>query len=192
MMSRVRRYASPCAVMRPRRVLPPVERWRGTSPSQAANCRPFLNSWPPVTLAWLNFYWNFYVAFTGVVIGCVFSSKGWPTSQRIVVSILYLGFVLSWWIASSSCFQRMTHRRPPSLIDSPKPTDISVSPSISPETCSSSFASGSSRGSLLEARLGRTAISAAPPARIRPSGLTLPRNAPGPHTSAPVTPKPHI
>jgi hypothetical protein len=25
---------------------------------------------------WLNFYWNFYVAFAGVVIGWVFNSTG--------------------------------------------------------------------------------------------------------------------
>ncbi len=42
---------------------------------------------------WLNFYWNFYVVFTGVVIGWVFNSKGWSTSQRAVVSVFYLGFV---------------------------------------------------------------------------------------------------
>ena len=42
---------------------------------------------------WLNFYWNFYVAFTGVVIGWVFSSKGWSTSQRWTVTLFYLGFV---------------------------------------------------------------------------------------------------
>ena len=42
---------------------------------------------------WLNFYWNFYVAFTGVVIGWVFNSKGWSTAQRVVVTLFYLGFV---------------------------------------------------------------------------------------------------
>ena len=42
---------------------------------------------------WLNFYWNFYVVFTGVVIGWVFNSKGWSTLQRVIVSIFYLGFV---------------------------------------------------------------------------------------------------
>src|SRR4029453_15934071 len=42
---------------------------------------------------WLNFYWNFYVAFTGVVIGWVFSSKGWPTAQKAIVTAFYLGFV---------------------------------------------------------------------------------------------------
>jgi hypothetical protein len=42
---------------------------------------------------WLNFYWNFYVAFSGVVIGWVFNSKGWLTGQRVIVSIFYLGFV---------------------------------------------------------------------------------------------------
>ena len=51
MISRVRRYGSPRLVMCPRRVLPPVEYCRGTSPSQAANCRPFLKSWPLPTLA---------------------------------------------------------------------------------------------------------------------------------------------
>lgn len=43
---------------------------------------------------WLNFYWNFYIAFTGVVIGWVFSSKGWTTAQRVVVSAFYAGFVV--------------------------------------------------------------------------------------------------
>ena len=42
---------------------------------------------------WLNFYWNFYVAFTGVVIGWVFGSKGWSTAQRAIVTLFYLGFV---------------------------------------------------------------------------------------------------
>ena len=42
---------------------------------------------------WLNFYWNFYVVFTGVVIGWVFSSKGWSTPQRWAVTLFYLGFV---------------------------------------------------------------------------------------------------
>ena len=43
---------------------------------------------------WLNFYWNFYIVFTGVVIGWVFNSKGWPRSQRVVVSAFYVGFVI--------------------------------------------------------------------------------------------------
>ena len=42
---------------------------------------------------WLNFYWNFYVVFSGVVIGWVFNSKGWADSQRIIVSLFYLSFV---------------------------------------------------------------------------------------------------
>ena len=42
---------------------------------------------------WLNFYWNFYVAFTGAVIGWVFASKGWSRSQRWAVTLFYLGFV---------------------------------------------------------------------------------------------------
>ena len=42
---------------------------------------------------WLNFYWNFYVAFTGVVIGWVFNSKGWSTAQRVFVTLFYLGFI---------------------------------------------------------------------------------------------------
>jgi hypothetical protein len=42
---------------------------------------------------WLNFYWNFYVVFTGVVIGWIFNSKGWLVPQRVVVSLFYLGFV---------------------------------------------------------------------------------------------------
>jgi hypothetical protein len=42
---------------------------------------------------WLNFYWNFYVVFTGVVIGWVFSSKGWSAPQRWAVTLFYLGFV---------------------------------------------------------------------------------------------------
>lgn len=42
---------------------------------------------------WLNFYWNFYVAFTGVVIGWAFNSKGWSTAQRVFVTLFYLGFV---------------------------------------------------------------------------------------------------
>jgi hypothetical protein len=40
MIRRRRRFASPCLLIRPRRGLPPVELWRGTSPSQAANWRP--------------------------------------------------------------------------------------------------------------------------------------------------------
>jgi hypothetical protein len=36
---------------------------------------------------WLNFYWNFYVAFTGAVIGWVFASKGWSRSQRWAVTL---------------------------------------------------------------------------------------------------------
>ena len=35
-----RKYGSPFLVMRPRRLLPPVECCLGTSPSQAARCRP--------------------------------------------------------------------------------------------------------------------------------------------------------
>ena len=46
MTSRVLKYGSPRLVMCPSRVLPPVEYWRGTRPSQAANCRPFLKSRP--------------------------------------------------------------------------------------------------------------------------------------------------
>ena len=42
---------------------------------------------------WLNFYWTFYVVFTGVVIGWVFNSKGWSSAQRAVVTLFYLGFV---------------------------------------------------------------------------------------------------
>lgn len=42
---------------------------------------------------WLNFYWNFYVAFTGVVIGWAFNSKGWSTAQRVFVTLFYAGFV---------------------------------------------------------------------------------------------------
>jgi hypothetical protein len=42
---------------------------------------------------WLNFYWNFYVAFSGIVIGWVFSSKGWSNAQRVMVSLFYLAFV---------------------------------------------------------------------------------------------------
>ena len=45
------RYASPRLVICPSRVLPPVEYCRGTSPSQAANCRPFLKSRPLPTVA---------------------------------------------------------------------------------------------------------------------------------------------
>jgi hypothetical protein len=41
---------------------------------------------------WLNFYWNFYVVFSGVVVGWTFNSKGWKTFQRVAVSICYLGF----------------------------------------------------------------------------------------------------
>ena len=51
MTSRVLRYGSPRLVMCPSRVLPPLEYWRGTSPSQAANWRPFLKSWPLPTVA---------------------------------------------------------------------------------------------------------------------------------------------
>ena len=51
MISKVLRYASPCAVMRPSRVLPPVEYCFGVRPNQAANWRPFLNSCPSATLA---------------------------------------------------------------------------------------------------------------------------------------------
>ena len=42
---------------------------------------------------WLNFYWNFYVVFTGVVIGWVLNSKDWSDLQRMIVSVCFLGFV---------------------------------------------------------------------------------------------------
>jgi len=41
-MSSVRRYRSPRLLIPRRRVFPPEESWRGTSPNQAASCRPFL------------------------------------------------------------------------------------------------------------------------------------------------------
>jgi hypothetical protein len=42
----VRRYTFLRLLMWPRRVLPPLEYCWGTSPSHAANCRPFLNAFP--------------------------------------------------------------------------------------------------------------------------------------------------
>jgi hypothetical protein len=50
MTSSVLKYGSPRLVMCPSRVLPPVEYWRRTRPSQAAKCGPFLKSrpWPTV------------------------------------------------------------------------------------------------------------------------------------------------
>ena len=42
-MRSVRRYRFPRLLIPRRRVLLPDESWRGTSPNQAASCRPFLN-----------------------------------------------------------------------------------------------------------------------------------------------------
>ncbi len=43
---------------------------------------------------WLNFFWNFYVAFTAAILGWVFSAKNpWPRAQKIVVTILFTAFV---------------------------------------------------------------------------------------------------
>src|SRR3954451_1314137 len=51
--SRVRISRLPALVIRPRRVLPPVERCRGTRPSQAAKCRALRNApmLPPTVAA---------------------------------------------------------------------------------------------------------------------------------------------
>jgi hypothetical protein len=43
-ISNVRRYASPRQLISPSRACPPLECWVGTRPSQAAICRPCLNS----------------------------------------------------------------------------------------------------------------------------------------------------
>src|SRR5688500_17869597 len=44
---------------------------------------------------WLNFFWNFYVAFTAGILGWVFSAKNrWPRAQKIVVTLLFTGFVI--------------------------------------------------------------------------------------------------
>lgn len=47
----MRRYMSPRLVMAPRWFLPPLEFCRGTKPSQAPNCAPFLNCLKSPTLA---------------------------------------------------------------------------------------------------------------------------------------------
>ena len=72
---------------------------------------------------WLNFYWNFYVVFTGVVIGWVFNSKGWSTAQRVVVTLFYLGFVgvslgalYSTYISLGAATTRLTQLLPTSDI----------------------------------------------------------------------------
>jgi hypothetical protein len=49
--SSVRRCWSPCLVIPPVASRSPLARWRGASPSQAARCRPFLNSRPSPTAA---------------------------------------------------------------------------------------------------------------------------------------------
>jgi hypothetical protein len=42
---------------------------------------------------WLNFYWNFYVVFVGVVLGWIFSAKNpWQPNQKYVVSAFFIGF----------------------------------------------------------------------------------------------------
>jgi hypothetical protein len=42
---------------------------------------------------WLNFYWNFYVVFVGLVLGWIFSARNpWQTTQQIVVTAFYVGF----------------------------------------------------------------------------------------------------
>jgi hypothetical protein len=43
---------------------------------------------------WLNFYWNFYVVFVGVVFGWIFSAKapGWQFIQQFVVTAFFVGF----------------------------------------------------------------------------------------------------
>jgi len=44
---------------------------------------------------WLNFFWNFYVAFTAGILGWVFGAKNpWSAAQKVVVSILFVGFVI--------------------------------------------------------------------------------------------------
>lgn len=50
-MRSVRRYRSPRLLIPSRRILPPEESWRGTSPNQAASCRPLLNVRASPTLA---------------------------------------------------------------------------------------------------------------------------------------------
>lgn len=44
-------------------------------------------------LDWLNFYWNFYVVFMGVIIGWLFNAKeGWISAQQVAVTVLIVGF----------------------------------------------------------------------------------------------------
>lgn len=43
---------------------------------------------------WLNFYWNFYVGFVGVVFGWIFSAKSpWQLEQQLIVTAFFIGFV---------------------------------------------------------------------------------------------------
>jgi len=42
---------------------------------------------------WLNFYWNFYVVFVGVVFGWLFSSSNvLETLQKVVITLFFAGF----------------------------------------------------------------------------------------------------
>jgi hypothetical protein len=65
---------------------------------------PEITSPPPATIDqllnaayklndWLNFYWNFYVVFVGVVFGWIFSAKSpWQFTQQFVVATFFIGF----------------------------------------------------------------------------------------------------
>ena len=48
---RRRMYRSPIFVIRPSRSFPPLDKFRGVRPNQAANCRPFLNCFASPTVA---------------------------------------------------------------------------------------------------------------------------------------------
>jgi len=44
---------------------------------------------------WLNYYWNFYVFFLAAILGWIFAAKTqWNISRRIVVTAVFLGFVV--------------------------------------------------------------------------------------------------
>ena len=70
------------------------------------NSSPHGLSPPPVTvdqmlsagyklIDWGNFYWNFYVIITGVILGWLFTAKEpWSLAQKSAVSVLFLGFAV--------------------------------------------------------------------------------------------------
>ena len=59
-------------------------------------------------LDWLNFYWNFYIVFVGVILGWLFNAKG-PSDalQKAAVTFLFVGFVVVSLIALRKTYRAL-------------------------------------------------------------------------------------